>query len=221
MKKLPALAQGIDWYEQRPLRERIMLFVCALVVVFFLWNLMVLQPFDKHRKQLRNKGSQIQLQLSELDAREQVVEARRNFDPDRENRQRMKILQAEVDKFRVQLAENVVNLISPQEMPELLKELLKRQKKLHLISLENLPAEELKINEKAAEKALAPSLYRHRLRMEFAGDYLTTLNYLRELEKLPRNMVWDGLEIETLDYPRAKVRLEVFTLSLTEGWIGG
>jgi MSHA biogenesis protein MshJ len=66
-----------------------------------------------------------------------------------------------------------------------------------------------------------PALYRHRLRMEFSGDYLTMLKYLRQLEDLPRAMVWEKVEIESDDYPDATVRLQVYTLSLTEGWIGG
>jgi len=211
----------VGWYQQRPLRERTMLFVCLLVVLFFIWQLLVLQPIDNRRKLVQTQVNQVQANLGDLATREQIVEAMRNVDPDQENRRRLQVLQTELDKLRAQLAGEIVNLVSPQEMPELLKELLKRQNKLHLISLENLPAEELKLNQDAAENKLTSGLYRHRLRMEFAGDYLSTLKYLHSLEQLPRTMVWDELEIETLEYPQAKVRLEVFTLSLNEGWIGG
>jgi MSHA biogenesis protein MshJ len=57
--------------------------------------------------------------------------------------------------------------------------------------------------------------------MEFSGDYLTLLKYLRQLEDLPRSMVWEEVEVKSDDYPEATVRLQVYTLSLTEGWIGG
>jgi len=165
--------------------------------------------------------TQANANLVELEAREQAVTARREVDPDRENRQRLAILEEELTKSRMQLAEKIVSLISPQEMPELLKELLRRQKGLQLTRLENLPPEELNLGEKVSEKKLSTGLYRHRLQIEFAGDYLSTLRYLRELEKLPGNLVWQQLEIETLEYPKAKVTLEVFTLSLDPGWIGG
>lgn len=209
------------WYEQRPLRERIMLLVVLLVALAFLCNLFLLRPLDVQRKQLQNRQSQLETQLVELDAREQLASARRQSDPDLENRRRLGVLQAELDKQRTQLDAQVVSLISPQEMPDLLRELLRRQQQLRLLSLENLPAEELKISEKLAENTQVPRLFRHRLRIEFAGDYLSTLQYLRQLETLPRTLVWDGLHIETLDYPQARVRLDVYTLSLAEGWIGG
>jgi MSHA biogenesis protein MshJ len=221
MKENQALAAVTNWYDRRPLRERAILLLCLVAVLIFIWDLVVLKPLDKQRKLVQTQVTQVQNSLTELATREQIAESRRSFDPDRENRQRLMVLQAELDKVHAQLATNLGNLISPQEMPELLKELLRKQHQLQLLSLENLPAEDLKIDEKIADKTQQPELYRHRLRMEFAGDYLSTLKYLRELEKLPRNMVWDELEIETLEYPRAKVRLEVYTLSLTEGWIGG
>jgi MSHA biogenesis protein MshJ len=221
MKLSANLTALSTWYEQRPLRERLMLFVCLLAVLFFLWDLTLQQPLNKRQKLLRTEASDIQSRLTDLEAREQAVTARRNFDPDLENRRRLEILQAEWDRLRDQLADNVVQLISPQEMPELLKDLLLRQEKLQLLSLENLPAEPLNIQAGAADNPLFPGLYRHRLRIEFAGDFLSTLSYLRELEQLPRHLVWKELAIETQDYPRAIMRLEVFTLSFTEGWIGG
>jgi len=219
--KTSGLTGLCQWYVKRPLRERVILFVGLLVVVFFLWNLAVLLPLEQQKKLVKTKMDQVNANLVELEAREQVVTARREVDPDRENRQRLAILQQELIKSRAQLAEKVVSLISPQEMPELLKELLRRQKRLQLTRLENLPPEELSLGEKVSEQPLSAGLYRHRLQIEFAGDYLSTLRYLRELEKLPGNLVWQQLEIETLEYPKAKVSLEVFTLSLDPGWIGG
>jgi len=94
-----------------------------------------------------------------------------------------------------------------------------------LLNLENQPAEVLQIaaaaTEAGAAEQLSPVLYRHRLQLEFAGDYLATLAYLKKLENLPRKLVWENLEIETQQYPQARVRLSVYTLSLNKGWIGG
>ncbi|MDB4470790.1 hypothetical protein N9063_00740 [Deltaproteobacteria bacterium] len=221
MQKTSSLQSLIEWYERRPLRERVLLLVCFLVVLFFVWDSLVMNPLALRKKNARNDANQLQIELTELDAREKLILARKDFDPDRENRQLLERLQAESDKNQRQLEGTVVNLISPQEMPELLRDLLVRQKKLRLLSLENLPAEALQINTQASADQLTPVLYRHRLRLEFSGDYLATLAYLKEIEGLPRRLVWEDVEIETLEYPRAKVRLQVYTLSLTKGWIGG
>ncbi len=216
-----SLQSMIEKYEQRPLRERILLLVCVLVVLFFIWDALVLSPFAQRKKAAKKQTSQLQLELTEMGTQEQLLLARKDFDPDLENRQQLESLQTEVAKNQRQLEETVDTLISPQEMPELLKDLLVRQRKLRLLSLENLPAELLQVNEQVADEVLTPVLYRHRLRLEFSGDYLATLAYLKQLEELPRRLVWEDVEIETLEYPQAKVRLQVYTLSLTKGWIGG
>ena len=210
-----------QWYDQRPRRERIVLLVCAVVVLIFLLNLLVFQPFTEQRKAARREITDLKVSLAELNAQEIVINFRKGSDPDQENRLRLTVLENESSKLQQQLKDNIVNLVSPQEMPELLKDLLTQQKKLQLISLENLSPELLKLDQKIEEGAIIPTLYRHRLRMEFSGDYLTMLKYLRQLEQFPRSMVWEEIEIETQKYPEATVRVQVYTLSLTEGWIGG
>lgn len=221
MKMTESLQALTNWYGLRALRERALLLVCLLVVLFFIWDAALMNPLDLGKKRDRSQINELRTELAELSAREALVQARKDFDPDRENRQLLAQLQSDIAAVQLQLKENIDNLVSPQEMPELLKDLLIRQQKLQLLSLENLPAEELQITEQVAAGQLSPVLYRHRLRIEFVGDYLATLAYLNRLEELPRQMVWEELEIETQEYPQAKVRLQVYTLSLNKGWIGG
>ena len=221
MKVLHFLQSLTRQYESRPLRERILLLVGLLVVLFFVWDTAVMNPLDLRKKRDRKQSNELRVELTELTARQTQALVRKDFDPDRENRQELARLQSAVAAVQQQLKVNVVNLVSPQEMPELLKELLTRQQRLQLLSLENLPAEALQIDPSVADDPLSPVLYRHRLRLEFIGDYLAILAYLNKLEALPREMVWEELEIETQDYPQARVRLQVYTLSFERGWIGG
>ncbi|MDX2481832.1 MAG: type II secretion system protein GspM [Desulfuromusa sp.] len=210
-----------QWYDQRPQRERVILLVCAVIILLFLVNLLMLQPFAKQRDVARSEGAKLKVSVAELKAQEAMIEARKGVDPDKENRVRLDVLAQESEKLQQQLKANIVNLVSPREMPELLKDLLTQQNNLHLLSLENLSPELLELDDQVAVDAVLPTLYRHRLRMEFSGDYLTLLKYLRQLEQLPRSMVWEEVEVESDKYPKATVRLQVYTLSLTEGWIGG
>jgi len=210
-----------SWYDERPKRERIVLLVCVVIVLVFLLNLLVLEPNSLQRKRAHSEVSQLQVDIADLMVRSAEVEARRADDPDKANRERGAALEQEIATLNQKLQTNIVTLVPPQEMSGFLKDLLTQQKKLKLISLENLPPEELKIGDNENDKTVQPKLYRHRLRLEFSGDYLTLLKYLQQLEDLPRSLVWEEVEVETETYPRARVRLQVYTLSLTEGWIGG
>jgi len=211
------------WYDQRPQRERIILLICVAIVLLFLVNLLVLQPYFKQCHAARSEMTELRQSVAELQNREAVIKARKGSDPDKENRIRLEVLIQESKKLHHQLEANIVNLVSPQEMPALLKDLLTQQKNLQLLSLENLSPELLQLGKQGAEDVVLPTLYRHRLQMEFSGDYLTLLKYLRQLEQLPRAMVWEEVEVAVNadEYPKTTVRLQVYTLSLTEGWIGG
>ena len=218
---VPVLEKISRWYDQRLKRERIVLLICGVVVVAFLFNLFVFQPFSLQCAAAKKQLALLQTELETLKIQEAAILGRKDIDVDRDNKLRLAALEEEAARLRQQLKDNIVNLVSPQEMPALLKELLTQQKQLRLISLENLPPELVDFGEKDAQEVAAPTLYRHCLQMEFSGDYLTMLKYLRQLEELPRAMVWEKVEIESDDYPNATVRLQVYTLSLVEGWIGG
>ena len=218
--------QLFDWYDERPKRERIVLLICAVVVLVFLLNLLVLEPYSQQRKHAQSEITQLQVDISGLAVRSAEIEVRRTNDPNRANLKKQVALEQEREKLNQELQTNIVTLVPPREMAGLLKSLLTQEKKLQLISLENLAPEALSIgqNEQAQDendKTIQPKIYRHRLRMEFLGDYLTLLKYLKQLEQLPRSLVWEEVEVETLVYPQARVRLQVSTLSLSEGWIGG
>jgi MSHA biogenesis protein MshJ len=210
-----------SWYDERPKRERIVLLVCAVIVLVFLLNLLVLEPCSRQRKRALSEVTQLQVSLADLMVRSAEVEARRANDPDKANRARVVALEQKIAKLNQKLQTNIVTLVPPQEMSGFLKELLMQRKKLQLIALENLPPEELTFGNNDNEETIQPKLYRHRLSLEFSGDYLTFLEYLKQLEALPRSLVWEEVDVETETYPQARVRLQVYTLSLTEGWIGG
>ncbi|SHJ78744.1 MSHA biogenesis protein MshJ [Malonomonas rubra DSM 5091] len=221
--KTASIKDLLQWYESRPLRERVMLLICLLVVLFFIWDTLVMNNLSVRRKDLQKQSQQLKNEITQLEARQQIAEGRKGYDPDRENRLKLEQLQQELKENRQQLESNIDSLISPQDMAELLKELLQKQAKLTLHKLENQPAEALSLGGATADADvdLGPVLYRHRLQLEFSGDYLATLEYLKKLEQLPRKLVWEDLEIKTQTYPRAYVRLSVYTLSMDRGWIGG
>lgn len=215
------LKNTAQWYEGRPLRERVMLLLCVLIILAFIVNLVVLTPLADQRRLAKREQVSLQADLAGLTAREDLILARSRQDPDRENLVRLKVLDEESKALQQQLEALIVNLVDPHDMPALLKELLTREKKLHLLSLENLPPQKLTLGASGDEASAAPVLFLHPLRLEFKGDYLTLLKYLRQLESLPKSLVLDEVDIETMKYPEARVRLQVYTLSLTEGWIGG
>ena len=215
-------------------RERVLILVAVLAVLYFPWQRGLWQPLQMHQTVLQSQLQQARVKNAELAAQAQAVLARRDVDPDRAEKQKIVALQADIAKLDARLDAAMVGLVSPQQMPQILEDLLKRQKGLHLVRMENLPAVAVSLlndgksdaTQKASKVAAAepeagaPRLYRHALRIEFEGDYLSTLHYLQAIEGLSRRLFWTGLEFKVERYPKARVVLTVETLSLQRGWIG-
>jgi MSHA biogenesis protein MshJ len=168
MAQLSSLAR---WYDERQVRERAAVLIGCVCIIVFLIFYLAINPLERKRNQITDQISTKKAQLAELKAREQIILARKGIDPDRKDRERLGALMEESAKLEEQLREGIVNLVSPQDMPELLKDLLTRQERLELISLENLAPQELKFGREEGTDELSSRLYRHSLRMIFSGDY--------------------------------------------------
>ena len=150
-------------------------------------------------------------------------------DPDAENRKKLELLQQEIARFDQRLQENLSGLVSPTQMPGLLRSVLKQRQGLTLTKMENGRPLPISIapppqQGEAKDETVRPEviLYRHPLHLELEGRYLDVLAYLQDLQKLPQRLFWDGLHIEMSEtYPQALIQIDVYTLSLEKGWISG
>ncbi|MBD1401420.1 type II secretion system protein GspM [Pelovirga terrestris] len=208
----------VQWFDQRALRERAVLLLCAVAVMVAAVYLLVLAPATQKRTLAGQQIERMTAEIGQLEMTETLIMARSQVDPDQELRERHDHLVEQLAEQRRQLHQGVSHLVTPAEMPELLKQML-TQGDLHLISLENLPAERISFGKDSSDQTLR--LYRHSVQMELRGDYLGLLAYLRQLDQLPRLLVWEEVAVATKEYPTTTIRLRVYTLGLSEEWLGG
>ena len=210
-----------DWFNRRALRERVAVALAVVVVLVAIMYLLIIDPQIKRQRQLDRQLTDVQYRVTDLSGQEALILERSKIDPDQNSINRIAQLQAQSDKLQKQLEVNLSNLVSPQQMVDLLKELLKEQKALTLLSLNNQSPILVQLGEIDGTDKDRTKLYKHSLDIELSGTYRALLNYLHKLQQLPRSLVWEIVEIETEEYPAAIIRLKIYTLSLAEGWIGG
>ncbi len=63
-------------------------------------------------------------------------------------------------------------------------------------------------------------LFRHPIAVELEGSYADMVRYLSRIEGSEWSLMWHELKIDTLEYPRARLRFVVYSFSLEEAWIG-
>jgi len=218
MKVSVRLQPWFEAFDSRSPRERALVLVTLLALLLFAWNSLVSNPLSRKRRVTQNEITRVDSEILQLRAEKVEVEQRAKIDPDLTLRRQIEELRLAIAGLDHQLEERMIDLMSPQQMPELLQQMLKKQHGLKLVSLENLPPQ--KLLEPIEGQDPPPELYRHALVMQMEGNYLNLLAYLKALEEMPHKVFWDILAVEVQDYPLMKVRLQLHTLSLSEDLIG-
>jgi MSHA biogenesis protein MshJ len=229
MEQLKNIVEKID---ELSLRERAIVFIGLIMVIIFLWDIFLLSPLELEQKKIVSSLSKKNADRMVLLTQYQNSIKQNQIDPDAENMERLKELRFKVINVQAELESSTENLVTPRDMPKLLETVLHKTGGLTLVNLRStgvtplIEKEEIKNEEKSTgneTKLTAENIdnaYRHGLRIELIGDYLTILKYLKSLETLEWGFYWDNFELNVNEYPEATTSIEVFTLSLQEAWIG-
>lgn len=225
------------------LRERALIFAMGAGIILALVNATVLDSQFARQKLLSQKVRLEQDQINAIQAEIQQKVAGQRVDPDAGNKARMRALGDQLDQMHLQLAAIQKGLVAPERMTGLLDDILRRNGRLHLVSLKSLPPTYLsdpaettsvaetknpadKANPLAAEqkdKPRAPSpinsVYKHGVEIVLRGNYLDMTSYMSELEAMPWQLFWGRAKLHVDEYPSATLTLTLFTLSLDKKWL--
>jgi len=223
MEKVQKLALFIDTLS---VRERAMIFVALLASVFFVVQFALLDPLEREAKQFTVDIKKQNKDLTRIRDQQQEVLNRAGLDPDEGSRTQIANVQRNLIDLDKRLRDMTVDLIPPNEMANVLEEVLTRDTDLKLVGIKVLAPKPLtdlsedEEKESAEIESTLPGVYQHSLQIELEGTYLSTLGYMQALEALPRRFYWGEVDFEIDEYPRARILIIVNTLSLNEAWIG-
>ena len=147
--------------------------------------------------------------------------------------------QAQIKQLKLEMAEgnaylqsNRERLVQPEKMAEHLRQLLSRNSRLILVSLQTMPVAPLleQSEDKSIKKAqvakvstvssmLDKQVFKHGVQLTVRGNYLDLLHYLNALEKLPQQMYWAKAQLIVTQYPASELSLTLYTLSLEKTWL--
>ena len=209
------------------LRERVIVFAMAALVLITLINSLLLDPQFVRQKQLSQRVKQEQGQIAAIQAEIENKARAQVVDPDEGNRQRLQALQQQATHMRDAVRNVQKGLVSPDRMPELLDNILKQHGNLRLVSLRKLPVTNLAAGAplQAAAETAAPGgtpeegVFRHGVEITVEGSYLDMMSYMVELEKMPWQVFWGKTKLNVENHPKATLTLTLFTLSLDKSWL--
>ena len=215
------------------LRERLILFGGLLMVIFYIAFMVFIDPAQQRKKTLsmelekqRAEMQVLQIQINDL--------AAKRVDPNAANLARRDNLREQIAGIDVALKEMNQTLVPAQTMKALLQEMLTHQPRLQVVALKTLPATPLVEKKESAEKtdaaggaAAAPAhpaaveanVYKHGVEITLQGSYADLYEYLKKVEKLQWRMFWSRASLNAEDYPRLKLTVTIYTLSLDKAWL--
>lgn len=197
------------------LRERLLVMITALVLFAALWQTLLMQPLANRANETRAELTALEERISSANRslEEQILQLAGSGDV---QRSRIASLSKRIDEINAALGDHAAELIDPAEMAQVLEGVLREQSRLTLVRIGNTTPESLTANGNESEV----TFYRHGLEIEVEGSYAACVEYLSAIESLPWRLYWQILELDVIEYPLNRVRIEVSTLSLDEEWIG-
>lgn len=206
------------------LRERGLVFAMLAAVLLSLVNLSLINPLMAKQKQLAGKMGQERTQMAAVQSALDAMTHAHNLDPDAPNRERLQQLKQQLAGMDKSLEGMQSGLVAHDKMAALLEDILRRNGQLQLVSLKTLPAASIvdmvadTTTQVVADKQQA-LVYKHGVELTVQGNYSGLLNYLVELEKLPWQMFWSKAKLDAHEYPKVKLSLTLYTLSLDKAWL--
>lgn len=222
MKELPGRIEQLRIrIDSMTLRERVMLFGAVVMVLFMAWDSFLMAPLEARKESQLARLESVRLEIEELNQQIQALVEDHDKDPNLQLRRELARVNSRIDGIDARIGREMTGLIGPRQMARMLEEVLVRQSGLKPLRIENLGSAPLVTpSEGESEDGQGAGAFRHRLLLEMEGGYLQAVEYLQALQALPWAFYWDEVSIEVVDYPTARMRLVVSTLSLKESWIG-
>jgi MSHA biogenesis protein MshJ len=209
----------IDRVDAFSLRERVLVLIALLAVTAVIWDGLLMRPLDRQSKRLQPEVASLREEVERINRTVQELGRQESqADPNRAVQEQVTAARGGLDDLNQQLGGLTRGLIAPEEMVEVLEQVLTHTAPLELLSLRTLPAEPLAAL--VPGEVLPSQLYRHGVEVQLSGTYLELLGFLREMEKLHWRFYWQSLELEVEEHPRLRVKLTAYTLGQEEAWIG-
>ncbi len=208
----------LDRIDALSLRERVLMLAALLGIIGVLWDSLLMRPVETLRKRLAPEVADLRQEVDRLNRTIEDLATKGKADPDTALKDELRQARTGIADLDNQLGGLTKGLIAPEEMVQVLKQVLEHTAPLKLVALRTLPAEPLAAL--VPGEVLPSQIFRHGVEIELTGNYLDVVAFLRKVDQMPWRFYWQTLELDVEQHPRLKVKITAYTLGEEEAWIG-
>jgi MSHA biogenesis protein MshJ len=220
LESLKKIQERID---ARIMRERMLILLTVLAVVFMVWSF-AQSPFDKKMQDTRAQLDSLATQRAALQSQISSTTQSLLNNPNKIKNDQIEQLEADIRTLESQLQGVSQNLIKADQLPLALQEVLQKTDQVTLLEVSTLPAQELQLvaadGSVGATEENNAGVYQHVVELRVKGSFSQVVQLLISLERLPWRFYWQSLDYKVEQYPNAEIKLRVYTLSSEEGLFG-
>ncbi len=206
-------------------RERVLLTVLVLVIVYMFWQNAIMGGLYKKHGQIILEQKQVEQDTKILQAQYKVLSKEVSEKKVESLATRISSLKSLNKTLESDIVSLTKNLIPPKKMLTLLQDILAQDDTVSVVNLKNLPETQFFTTSTTARatskdgEEVKLEIFKHGIEIEVDATYFGVMEFLYKLEQLPWNLIWDSFKYEVTTYPMAKVKFVVYTLSLSDNWI--
>lgn len=195
-----------QWFNERSARERAILAGSMTVLLVFVC-INIVQPYWQHYQTKTARLAKLEQSIEKQRQTQARYQQRLSLDPDDAIKQELANLVVKSDALDKEIKAN--NIIPAHAMAGLLEQILSLAKKVTVTSVESLKPVAIQANETTI-------LYSHGVKLNLSGRFFAISRFFKEVEALPDKLYWRNLDYQVIQYPKAAVSVEFYTLSVNK-----
>ena len=226
-------------FDMLVVRERILLFGSCLAGLYLVFDTLFIMPSTKEVARLAEEITAVQKKVDQIATEKKVFDQVSKRDPDADIKREQLKLQGRLLQLEGGLEDLSLRLVPSERLPEILQSVSQKAEKVKLKSLQTLRPETIDLagnnvriksiaratkdyvrGEETNTSPPTEKVYRHAIQIQLEGGYFEVIEFLRELESLEWRFYWESLDYRVVDFPRALIDIQLYTLSTSEGMLG-
>ncbi|MAY41528.1 MULTISPECIES: hypothetical protein [unclassified Neptuniibacter] len=211
------LRQGADKWITLTIRERILILATIVILPLVVIYISLIEPALLSMKDIPSQKAVLE---TSINSQQQVLKLLKNrdvIDPNIAARKELKRLRSELSTQNEDIRRAATNLVSPDQMLVMLRDVLNNGTAISLVSARSLDVETMELGDPQENSA---KIYVHPFEVVLEGSYQGLYDYLNRIEQLEGVFFWDTLDYTVGEYPTAEIKIKVHTLSSVAGWLG-
>jgi MSHA biogenesis protein MshJ len=225
-KKKPII-DVVKAYDGISAREQKVILLGVVSTLALLFFMLLIEPLFIRHQNISSEYDTVVVASNKLKAQLEETLTRKFQDPNIPLRVEIASLEERNQKLDEDISRLTKALVAPKQMVFLLESMLKSDKEMKLISLLNLPKEDVTFSLEKEQNAVNETdeteegvIYKHAFEIEMEATYDSTVNYLRRIDNLEWKVFWQQLDFEVKHYPSGILKIKIYTLSTSKEVLG-